>query len=319
MLYFRLFVVMLLINNECKSQNDTIPKVVEPGIICSGEFESHPCFTADGNTLYFVKSTPNFDFWTICVSKKLKGKWTIPEIAPFSGRYSDADPFITRDGKHFYFISNRPINVKEKYDLDIWVMDWNGNEWGQPKNIGAPINSNKNEWFPTVSSLGNIFFGSEREGGKGACDIYSAKWLNNKFTDVKSLGDSVNTRFNEFEPFISDDEQFIIYMASNPGGFGGSDLYISFNDNGWTKGKNLGAPFNSASNEYSPNISKDGKQFYWASTRITSFLDVKKKLSTKEYKIKLNAPGNGLGDIYQISIEALKKLISKNSPFDVPD
>lgn len=112
------------------SQAEVEPKIFETGIISTGEFESHPCFTPEGNTIYFVKSTPNFGFWTICVSKKQNGKWQKPEVAPFSGQYSDADPFITKDGMHFYFISNRPVDGKKKEDLDmdIWVMDKNDNE-----------------------------------------------------------------------------------------------------------------------------------------------------------------------------------------------
>src|ERR1041385_8901759 len=71
------------------------PTLFAQGIISAGEFDSHPAFTPDGNTLYFVRSTPNFNFWTILVSHFAHGRWSTPEIAPFSGQYSDADPFIT--------------------------------------------------------------------------------------------------------------------------------------------------------------------------------------------------------------------------------
>src|SRR5262245_24375913 len=55
-----------------------------PGEISTGEYESHPCFSADGKTLYYLKSTPQFDHWTIVVSKLENGRWTKPEVAPFS-------------------------------------------------------------------------------------------------------------------------------------------------------------------------------------------------------------------------------------------
>ena len=95
------------------------PSVFAEGLISTGYFESHPAFTPDGRTLYFLRSTPNFSLWTILVSRFEKGKWTTPETAPFSGQYSDADPFITSDGSRFYFISRRPVAGKSKPDLDI--------------------------------------------------------------------------------------------------------------------------------------------------------------------------------------------------------
>lgn len=73
-----------------------VPAVFAPGVISTGGYESHPAFTPDGRTLYFVKSTPSFSFWTICVSRLVNGRWTAPEVAPFSGQFADADPFRSR-------------------------------------------------------------------------------------------------------------------------------------------------------------------------------------------------------------------------------
>lgn len=78
------------------------PTVFAPGIISTGDYDSHPAFTPDGRTLYFVRSNPNFSFWTILVSHFQKGKWSEPEVAPFSGQYSDADPFIAPDARYSF-------------------------------------------------------------------------------------------------------------------------------------------------------------------------------------------------------------------------
>ena len=148
------------------------PTIFAEGIISTGDFDSHPAFTPDGKTLYFVRSTPNFNLWTILVSRFERGKWRTPAIAPFSGQYSDADPFITSDGSRFYFISNRPVVGKSTPDLDIWVMEKTAAGWSEPKNVGAPINSSGSEWYPTAAANGTIYFGSDREGGKGRTDLY---------------------------------------------------------------------------------------------------------------------------------------------------
>jgi Tol biopolymer transport system component len=284
------------------------PAVFADGTISTGDFDSHPAFTPDGRTLYFVRSTPNFNLWTILVSRFERGRWSTPEVAPFSGQYSDADPFITPDGSRLYFISNRPVAGKPKPDLDIWVMEKAGAEWGEPKNLGAPVNSPGSEWYPTIATNGTIYFGSDREGGKGRTDIYRCRFVDGKFAQAENLGDPINTQFNEFEPLIAPDESFVIVMGGGRADArGGFDLYISYNRNGaWTKPTNLGDRINSSSNEYSPMISPDGKYFFWTSSRGFADNPLEKRLNYRELTTRLRSSRNGLGDIYQIDLAALK-------------
>src|SRR5688572_11270796 len=94
------------------------PVLFSEGVVCTGEFESHPAFTPDGRTLYFVRSTPQFTGWTIYVTHHADGRWSTPKVAPFSGKHRDADPFITADGKRLYFISDRPADGRPKEDMD---------------------------------------------------------------------------------------------------------------------------------------------------------------------------------------------------------
>ena len=286
----------------------TEPTVFADGVISTGDFDSHPTFTPDGKTLYFVRSTPTFNLWTILVSRFEKGRWSTPEVAPFSGQYSDADPLITPDGSHFFFISNRPVAGKSKPDLDIWVMEKIGAGWSEPKNLGAPVNSSGNEWYPAVAASGTMYFGSDREGGKGRTDIYRCRFAGGKYTEAENLGDVINSQFNEFEALIAPDETFLLLMAGGRSdGLGGFDLYISYNRNGsWTKPANLGHKINSSGNEYSPTISPDGKYFFWTSTRGFADKTLTKRLSYRELTNKLRSPQNGLGDIYQIDLSELK-------------
>lgn len=283
------------------------PTVFADGILSSGEFDSHPAFTPDGSTLYFVRSTPNFNLWTLVWTKFERGKWGMPEVASFSGQYSDADPFITSDGSRLYFISNRPVAGKSATDLDIWVVEKNASGWGEPKNAGAPINSPGNEWYPTLAANGTMYFGSDREGGKGRTDIYRSRLVNGKYTEAENLGDVINTQFNEFEPLIAADESYLILMTGGrPDARGGLDLYISYNrDGSWTKPVNLGDKINSSGNEYSPTISPDGKYFFWTSTRGFADKPLEKRLNYQELTNRLRGPRNGLGDIYQIDIGVL--------------
>ena len=286
------------------------PTIFGSGIISTADFDSHPAFTPDGKTLYFLRSSPTFNFWTIVVSHYEKNHWSTPEVLSISGQYRDADPFITSDGKRLYFISDRPKDAAntsaESRSLDIWFMEKAGNGWGPPQNVGAPVNSPGQEWYPTIAQDGTMYFGSDREGGKGRTDLYRSRFVDGKYTDPENLGDAINTQFEEFEPYISPDQKYLIFMTQRPDGRGGSDLYISYQRNGvWTKATNLGDKINSSGSEYSPLVTPDGKYFFWSSTRSLPATSQTKRLTYSDLLNKLRSPGNGLGDIYQIDISAL--------------
>jgi hypothetical protein len=148
------------------------PTLFAPGVISTGDHETHAEFTPDGKTVYFLKNAPNFSFWTIFISHYRNGKWSEPEIAPFAGPWVNADPHITSDGKHFYFISNRPLDPKSSEpndNLDIWVMDkLSTREWSEPHNLGEPVNSKGNEWYPRSAADGTplLWFRPARRHGQ---------------------------------------------------------------------------------------------------------------------------------------------------------
>lgn len=289
------------------------PTIFAEGIISTEDYESHPAFTPDGQTLYFLKSSANFNFWTIVVSRWTEGRWGTPSVAEFSGQYRDADPFITPDGSKLYFISDRPAAGKAQRDLDIWVIERSGAGWGEPKNLGAPVNSTGDEWFPTMTTDGTLYFGSDREGGRGRTDLYRSRPVNGKYGTPENLGQAINTEFNEFEPFVAPDESYLIFMAAGrPDSLGSGDLYISYRQQGaWTKPWNLGAGINSSGFEISPKLSPDGKYFFWTSTRGLGSAPLEKRLDYQELTRRLRSTRNGLGDIYQIDISALKLNLPK--------
>lgn len=98
------------------------PALFAPGEISTGDFESHPSFTPDGTSLFFVKSNAAFTAWTIVVSRFEGGHWLTPTVPPFSGQYNDADPFVTIDGQRLYFISDRPrVPGDERTTSGTWI------------------------------------------------------------------------------------------------------------------------------------------------------------------------------------------------------
>jgi Tol biopolymer transport system component len=285
------------------------PTVFAPGEISTGDFESHPAFTPDGSELFFLKSNAAFTSWTIVSSRFEGGRWTTPSVAPFSGQYNDADPFIAADGRRMYFISNRVRSpADERTDMDIWYMDRTATGWGPPINPGSPVNSPAAEWFPTTAADGTLYFGSGRDGGKGGTDLYRAAPQNGGFGEVENLGDAINSPAEEYEPLISPDQTLLIFMAiGRPDGLGAGDLYISrFTEGAWTPAKNLGPPINTPALELSPYVTPDRRYFFFSSSRLTR----DKPRAQRNYEqllAALRGPGNGLGDLYRLDLTALLK------------
>ena len=139
-------------------------------------------------------------------------------------------------------------------------------------------------------------------------DLYRSRLVNGAYTEAENLGDAVNTEFDEYEAFIDPNEEFLIFMAAGrPDGLGGFDLFISHKREGrWTKAQNLGKPINSVADELSPKITRDGRYFFWTSTRSDFGRVRKSPLTSADFFQKLRSPRNGLGDIYYIDASALK-------------
>jgi Tol biopolymer transport system component len=284
------------------------PKLFAEGTISAGDYESHPAFSLTGDTLIFVKSGPDLSKWTLCISYFRKNTWTTPEVAPFSGQYMDADPFFTKDGRTLFFISNRPLKEGDAAkDFDIWKIAITKNGWGKPLRLDAPVNSASNEYYPTLADNGTIYFGSRRNEGQGASDIYRSELVDGKYAIAQNVGETINTTGSEYEPFISPDEKFLIFMAARPDHLDNADLYISHHqNNAWTIAEKLPEPFNSSVTEFSPKITRDGKYFFFASTRNRNPSTSANRETMKEVNQRIHSAGNGLGDIYYVDLSALK-------------
>jgi WD40-like Beta Propeller Repeat len=288
-----------------------------PGIISTGDYESHPTFTPHGQEIYFLKMAPNFSRWSIFVSRYENGSWSKPEVAPFSGQYQDADPYITADGKHFYFISDRPVQSggPRQSNHDIWVMDKTDSGWSAPRHLPSPVNSDADEFYPIALKSGTLYFGSQRKEANGVGDIYRAVPQKDGSYAVENLGPPVNSGAGEYEAFVTEDERMMLLaITRRPDSLGDIDLYVSHKqaDGRWGEPINLGPEINSGARELSPKLAPDGKYLIWMSCRVPPLAAKPQRLTTTEVLQKLHAPGNGLGDIYQIDVSAVPALKPPN-------
>jgi Tol biopolymer transport system component len=83
-----------------------------------------------------------------------------------------------------------------------------------------------------------------------------------------NLGEMINGRGSEVDPFIAADGTFLIFASDRPGGTGRQDLYVSRSKDGqWGPPRSLGPLVNSEASEVCPCVSPDGRYFIYTSDR----------------------------------------------------
>lgn len=258
----------------------------------------------------------------------------------FNTPSTEGCPFVSPDGKMFFVASTRPGGLG---GLDIWVSTRaNPDEpWGEPVNLGAPINSAANDFCPTIARDGKtFFFASNRPGYCGASinsDIYKTRLgpgltvdsVTHLSCEVNSGWDEhspfpaqmpgigpvlfyssarpadaedtpgdhdlymspmdggvyqagialsgINTSANEGQPNVRRDGQELFFWSDRAGGVGGADIYSVEKDSptgDWGTPQNLGPNVNSAAGETRPSLSWDGTTLYFGSTRVGGQSDV---------------------------------------------
>lgn len=282
--------------------------LLAPGVISTRHYELNAAETPDGQTLFFTVSSPqrSFNDYTIMMSHKQDGAWGPPSVAPFSGTYGDADPLVTADGKRVYFISTRPTpDDPEGRDFDIWYVERSDAGFGEPVNLGAPINTGADEFYVSLTTSGTVYFSTFRKGGIGSMDIFRSELRDGVYQTPQPLPEAVNSPGPEFDPYVAPDESFLIFASLRADSLGSADLYISFNQEGtWTKAINLGPQINSEAFEFCPIVSPDGRRFYYTSEKRRG----DSKAGRSDYTSVMDhfdRVDNGLGNVYQLPISAL--------------
>lgn len=304
----------LLVALTCTSQDQlrlTSPPetatVFGPGFISTAMNERDFALSPDGNEIYFTISTPRSTFQTIVFCRKTKSGWSKPAVASFAGQYSDLEPAFSADGNTLYFASNRPLTGTTLKDFDIWKVTRTNNKWGEPENLGTTINTTSDEFYPSVAKNGNLYFTATYAGGPGREDIYMSRFHQNQYQKPIALDSGVNTKFYEFNAFVSPEEDYIIFTSyGRKDDTGSGDLYISLKDahGSWKPAKHL-SQLNSPQLDYCPFVSADGKSLFFTSERHqlpTSFPTSTNYQTILESK---DEPLNGTGNIYWVNFQSL--------------
>ncbi len=285
------------------------PELFLPDIVSTHLSERDAALSADGHRFYYTVSSYNRPM--IVFVERKSGRWTQPQTASFSGVYSDLEPHFSPDGEKLYFASNRPLEKGgQTKDFDIWYVERTNDAWGEPVNVGSPVNTPANEFYPSVTEAGTLYWCAVREGGPGGEDLFFSRMENGRYGPATALSDSVNTAGNEYNAFVARDESFIIFTSTGWGsGYGRGDLWIGFRkpDGQWTRARNMGPEVNTPAFEYCPFVSDDGEFLFFTSDRMDS-TQIKATATYEDVVAFSKLPGNKQSSIFSIDAGVIEKL-----------
>lgn len=142
--------------------------------------ESSACYSPDGKAVYFVSDKPEGGLGSrdIYVSMKdEKGRWgkAVNLGNAINTPYGEEGVFMHPDGKTIYFSSQ---GHKSMGGYDIFKSVYENGRWGEPENLGYPVNTPDDDVFFVISASGKHgYYASFNANGFGEKDIYVVTFL----------------------------------------------------------------------------------------------------------------------------------------------
>ena len=184
-----------------KDENDVWMKPQSIGEMVNTKFdEGTPCFSPDGNIMYYTVAGSEDGIKSstmIYYTRRSDASWSKGQKLHISNDTISvfAHPAISPDGHYLYFISN---TVGGQGGTDIWRASIDGEKVTYFENLGDKVNSPNDEMFPTFSPDGILYFSSNRKGGFGGLDIYSAREDQWGTWHVQHIASPINSTADDF-------------------------------------------------------------------------------------------------------------------------
>ena len=196
-------------------------------------------FTANGNEMFFtltkipahverengVPKTVKVELFS--AKKEADGNWGKPVSFRYNNvnQYSVGDPFITKDGKTLYFVSDMP-GGKGKTDI-YYVTRYDDGSWSNATNM-LELNTAGAERTPFLDNEGNLYFSTDGRIGMGGLDIFKLSKGNSVPVNLRY---PINSPQDDFS-FITKDSKEAMLASDRLGGKGSDDIYsLAFEEN----------------------------------------------------------------------------------------
>ncbi len=216
-----------------------------PGPVNTAGAEDSPFISLDGNRFFFF-FTPDVDipaeqqildgvtgiWWTWRVG----GEWVEPARIILSED-------LALDGAHYYsndslwFGSVRQGNYAE---IDYYISVLNGDSWGMPVNAGSRINQELD--VGEIHIAGNsMYYGLKNPPVTGDYDLYVSEYIGEDWSDAESLGDSVNSQYDDYLPYVSGDGNELWFTRPSGLGYTGPAIFrsVRINDSTWSEAEEI--------------------------------------------------------------------------------
>lgn len=203
-------------------------------------------------------------------------------VRPLSSNTETGDwsPWI--QGDQLIFASSRTKEVTFKpyhgYDgkayMDLYAGTFTeGGDVPRVKPFSKKLNSPFHESNPTMTADGQKMAFTRNhlennklgrsEDGVSNLQIYFSKKEKNKWSEAEAFEHN-KAEWSFGHPSLSPDGKKLFFVSDKPGGYGGSDIYVSTlsTDGSWSEPRNLGSRINTVGNELSPSFHADGTLFF---------------------------------------------------------
>jgi Tol biopolymer transport system component len=302
-------------------------------VINSPDEEYTPAITADENILVFTykgeKSKGGLRniyldpdkkgsyFEDVYMSVKSNGQFGTPTpVDSVNTNAHDGAISLSQDGSMLFIYRDNGDDGG-----DIFYSNLVGVNFSKPTRLKGQVNSFASwEGHCSLSPDGQmLYFSSDRAGGYGGRDIYSAMLLpDSTWGNVKNLGDSVNTPYNEDSPFIHADGISLYFSSEGRTSMGGFDIFkstMNLQDSTFKNTEHLGYPINSTGDDKYFVLSADGKTGYYSSGKIgglglNDLYKIETNFTTGKpvlYVVSGKTTKNGQNTEVKISVEVTSK------------
>lgn len=257
------------------------PQIFAPGLVSlKGERELDSAFSPDAKSFMFTRLVDD-TFKIYMTFEDGDRGWSKPKlIAPsrtFPG-HSDGDPIFGPEGRRIYFISMRPLPGYSLERFNIWYSDLGPHGLQAPVPLGSHINGPDHELYPMVVGDGSLYFTANRGDGLGDRDSYRAQFRGGRFERPVNLGPAINSKHKEGDIFVNAEETLLIHSVyGRADDLGDGDLYISVRkkNGAWKDEVHLGSVINTDAEEYCPQITPDGRYFFFTRGDDVMWVDAK--------------------------------------------
>lgn len=213
---------------------------------------------------------------TIMVAWRKAGRWTAPEVAPFSGQWFDQNPVVAPDGSYLLFNSDRPtipgsaplvqhyFGSRPGPGSNLWRVDRNADGWGPATWLGPPVDDDVFIDFASIAADGTLYYMRVGKPTPGT-HIWRSRWQSGHYSapEFVSLGDPA---LPTHDPAVAPDQSFIVFDYGRVAG-GLGRLCIAFRQgDAWSAPSDLGPQINEA-RPWGAHVSSDGTTLVFTDER----------------------------------------------------